>query len=145
MLELTQQHRSEIEEHGRRAFPHECCGFLLGRTEGQTRRVAKTLPATNERGEEERHNRFTITPVASLKAEKAARAEGLDIVGHYHSHPDAPARPSEYDLAHATWPGYSFVIVSVRGGEPAELRSWLLSESRDRFDPEQIETIQETT
>ena len=143
-LIIYAQHDLEIREHGARAFPHECCGFLLGRLDGDTRRVMRVLPATNDRGEEERHNRFTITPEASFNAEKVARAEELDIVGHYHSHPNAPAKPSAYDLDHATWPGSSFAIVSVRDGEPENLTSWLLADDRSEFHEETIKIVQET-
>lgn len=143
-LELHPSHETAIRDHGQRAFPHECCGFLLGTADGDIRRVVKVVPATNSRGEEERHNRFTITPEASFRAEKAARTEKLDIIGHYHSHPDAPARPSAYDLDHATWPRSSFVIVSVRGGEPKDMTSWVLEDDRSKFTEEPIQTVQET-
>lgn len=139
-VELTSQHDETIRRHGQETFPHECCGFLLGRDEGELRRIVTVMPATNSRGERELHNRFTITPEAFLQADKAARANGLDVVGFYHSHPNAPARPSQYDLEHA-WPVYSYVIVSVREGEPKEMTSWQLREDRSAFDEEPIGLI----
>jgi proteasome lid subunit RPN8/RPN11 len=75
-----------------------------------------------------------------LRVEKENRKRGLDVVGYYHSHPDHPARPSEYDRAHA-WPWYSYVIVSVERGEPKAMTSWMLSEDRSRFDEETLETV----
>jgi len=110
--------------------------------EGDRRRVLATMPAVNERGEEEQHNRFTITPYAAFQAEKEARRRELDIVGFYHSHPDAPARPSDYDLEHATWPHYSYLIVSVAGGRPDEMTSWVLADDRSAFHQETIEIAQ---
>ena len=68
-------------------------------------------------GRESERNRFLIDPLEQLRVEKDARARGLDVLGYYHSHPDHPARPSNYDREHA-WPWYSYVIVSVQRGEP---------------------------
>ncbi len=141
-LHLQPEHDRAMREHGERAFPDECCGFLLGRVEGDRQIVEQVMAATNEHGQEERYHRFTITPLASYKAEKAARAEGLSVVGHYHSHPNSPARPSsgfaDSDLDNATWPGYAFAIVSVMEGKAADLTSWLLAEDRSKFEPQAI-------
>lgn len=136
-IALTSELDRAIREHGREAFPHECCGFLLGKDADCGRRVEEVLPAMNSRGEKELHNRFTITPEAFLQAEKRADATKLDILGFYHSHPNAPARPSQYDLDHA-WPVYSYIIVSVQDGKPADMTSWLLKDDRSAFEPENI-------
>ena len=136
-IELQPEHYREIQAHGVRAFPHECCGFMLGRKEDGVARTESVRPAVNERGEEELHNRFTITPRAFMKAQKAAKADGLELLGFYHSHPNAPARPSQYDLDHA-WPVYSYVIVSIRDGEPEAMTSWLLQDDRSKFNEQTI-------
>lgn len=144
-LLITTEHDTAIRQHGQRIYPHECCGFLLGRISDGVARVEQTLPATNSRGDEEKHNRFTITPEASLIAEKAARQNQLDIIGHYHSHPDCPARPSETDLALATWPNSAFAIVSVHDGNAKDLTCWDLADDRSRFDAVPIKITDLTT
>lgn len=135
-IKLQSDHDLVIRAHARRAFPHECCGFLLGRDVEDVRKIVKILSAVNSRGEEELHHRFTITPDAFMHADKTARSERLDILGFYHSHPNAPARPSPYDLDHA-WPVYSYIIVSVQDGEPAEMTSWILRDDRSGFDEQE--------
>lgn len=130
-----------IRRHGEGTFPHECCGLLLGRWSSDEREVVKLQALDNER-EDSRHNRFLITPETILRADRAARAEGLDVIGFYHSHPDAPAQPSDYDREHA-WPSYSYVIVSIQKGQAAELTSWTLAEERTHFNPETIVTTTE--
>lgn len=122
-----------IEAHGREAFPHECCGALVGR-DG---RVDATfaLPNTTDEGP---RRRFLVRPADYQGAERGATACGLDLVGFYHSHPDHPARPSEYDLDHA-WPVFSYVIVSVMDGEPAAMTSWRLRDDRSAFDEEPLD------
>jgi proteasome lid subunit RPN8/RPN11 len=125
-----------IGRHGEVSYPEECCGFLIGRVEGDSTSVERLLAVANER-QDSRHNRFLIAPETVLGAHKEARAAGLDIVGYYHSHPDHPARPSEFDREHA-WPGLSYVIVSVQGGKVAEARSWRLTDDRERFEEEAI-------
>ena len=127
--------------HGEASYPEECCGFLIGRIvqdqAGEETRVERVLSVENER-QDSRHNRFLIHPETVLAAHKEARAEGLDVVGYYHSHPDHPARPSDFDREHA-WPGLSYVIVSVAVGKVADVRSWRLSDDRDRFEEEAVE------
>jgi proteasome lid subunit RPN8/RPN11 len=78
-----------------------------------------------------------IPPESVLKAEKYAREKKLDVLGFYHSHPNAEARPSQFDLDHA-WPFYSYIIVSVKGNKAQEMNSWKMAEDRSRFDPESI-------
>lgn len=73
-----------------------------------------------------------------MHGEKEARAKGLDVIGFYHSHPNAPARPSQYDLDHA-WPFYSYIIVSVQDRAAAAMTSWRLKDDRNAFDPEEIQ------
>src|SRR5689334_18995272 len=106
----------KIGEHGVKTYPHECCGALLGR-----------------------ENRAAVR-----EAEKAANAQGLEVIGWYHSPPDHPARPSEYDREHA-WPWYSYVIVSVRAGVAQEMTSWRLKNDRSEFEEERIEAARVST
>lgn len=134
---LRAEHKAAIEKHGEETFPNECCGFILGKLNGADRNVVELMPAANDREGEAQYNRFLITPEAYMRGEKAARAKKLDIVGFYHSHPNAPARPSQYDLDHA-WPVYSYIIVSIRDKVAADMTSWLLKDDRSAFDPEEI-------
>lgn len=135
-----------IRVHGRDAYPEECCGFLLGRSAGGDNHVVSVQRVENRRTEN-RERRYTITPDDYRAADEAARAQGLDIVGFYHSHPDHPARPSETDLAEATFPGYTYVIASVHDGTPEEVTAWSLAPDRSRFERERItvEPLREKT
>jgi proteasome lid subunit RPN8/RPN11 len=122
-----------IRAHGASTFPHECCGALLGRDGAAQEAFA--LPNTTDEGP---RRRFLVRPDDYRVAEKRARERGLDLIGFYHSHPDHPAVPSQYDLDHA-WPSFSYVIVSVMAGEPGDLRSWRLNDDRSRFDEESLQ------
>jgi proteasome lid subunit RPN8/RPN11 len=123
--------------HAAASYPDECCGVLIGSFSGETTSVDRIVPADNERNDS-RHNRYLINPETVLAAHKEARALGLDVVGYYHSHPDHPARPSEFDREHA-WPGVSYLIVSVEKGNVADIRSWRLADDREKFDEEEID------
>ena len=125
-----------IRRHGAETYPEECCGFLLGRVEGEATLVERLSPVVNER-EDSRGNRYLIRPETVLSAHREARRQGIDVVGYYHSHPDHPAVPSDFDRDHA-WPGLSYVIVAVAGGIPRELRSWRLDDDRTRFQEEEV-------
>jgi proteasome lid subunit RPN8/RPN11 len=128
----------EIRDHGTRDFPYECCGLLIGRFESNGRKtVLETYPISNAREESAKRNRFLIQPEELLRGERYAREKKLEVVGFYHSHPDSPAVPSQYDLEHA-WPTYSYIIVSVSKEESGDLRSWEQLPDRSRFDDEEI-------
>jgi len=127
---------NSIRRHGEETYPHECCGALLG-NDGA---VIETLPLPNTTDEGPR-KRFRIAPAEYLAAERRARATGRELLGFYHSHPDAPARPSAYDLEHA-WPNFSYIIISVLGGKARDATSWRLRGDRSSFDPEPISETQ---
>ncbi len=118
------------------AYPEEGAGFLLGRDD-QERSVVSIHPLPNTREATARYNRYLITPQDYLKGEAAAEALGLDIVGVFHSHPDHPNRPSDYDRDWAQ-PYFSYLITSVQAGKAVESRSWRLSEDRSAFTEETI-------
>lgn len=121
-----------IRAHGRETFPHECCGALLGR-DGVVHEACALANTTDEGP----RRRFLVRPDDYRVAEKRAREAGLDLLGFYHSHPDHPARPSQYDLDHA-WPSFSYVIVSIMAGEDQRLTSWLLKADRSAFDEQPV-------
>jgi proteasome lid subunit RPN8/RPN11 len=126
-----------IRHHGAETFPYECCGALLGRDTDGSRAVLELFPLVNRRDDSPR-NRFELTANDVRQAEKAAGQHGLEVIGWYHSHPDHPARPSDFDREHA-WPWYSYVIVSVMAGKPDDMTSWRLNDDRRNYSPEGIE------
>lgn len=153
MIILSATARQAIEQHATASFPHECVGLLLGTLEAGHKHVAAIYRAQNAwtaevglTSAEHEHSladRFYLDPRDYMKADRQARAQGLDIVGCYHSHPDHPAIPSERDRVGAQGVGggtsFSFLIQSVRAGQPAELTSWLLSEDGERFISEELQ------
>ncbi len=135
-LHISEVLLDRIREHGRSAYPHECCGLLLGQANGEGKSVLDLRPVANAR-EDSRHNRYLISPRDLLEAEREARRLGLDVIGVYHTHPDHPACPSEFDRENA-FPWYSYIILSVAAGHPADLASWTLREDRSTFDREEM-------
>jgi proteasome lid subunit RPN8/RPN11 len=131
-LQLARGAEEAIRSHGRETYPHECCGALLG--VGGEVREAHALPNTTSEGP---RRRFLVRPDDYRAAERRAVERGLELLGFYHSHPDHPARPSQYDLDHA-WPSFAYVIVSVRGGVAEEMTCWRLRNDRSAFDEEAI-------
>lgn len=139
-LVITTEHDAAIRAHATQDYPHECCGFLIGKANGDVVTLTRTVPAANTR-EDSPRNRFEIDPGELVKTDRAARTEGLGVVGFYHSHPDAPAQPSSFDREHA-WAGYCYVIISVRQGSPQEMRNWRLREDRSGFDEDGIQLFE---
>jgi proteasome lid subunit RPN8/RPN11 len=129
--------RRAIADHAEESYPEEGCGFLLGHTSDGAREVVQALPARNARVDSAR-NRYLIEPLDFLSAEKEARSRALNIIGFYHSHPDHPAHPSEFDREHA-WPWYAYVIVPVERGRSGTPRAWFLEDDRLAFIEAEIE------
>jgi len=136
-LLLTPEQLEQIRQEGAAAYPDECCGVLIGRDIDGRRIVEKLRALSNSFEPGERFHRFRLDPLELARAEKEAGESGKLVLGFYHSHPDHPARPSEYDRAHA-WPFYSYVIVAIEKGQPCDLTSWLLDEKTEQFVSEAV-------
>ncbi len=139
MISLSEEQIKQIEQHGESTFPFECGGMIIGHFDAETGRktVAELMPMENAMDESEQHNRVLITPKDVLKAERYARAKKLDVVGYYHSHPDHPAIPSQFDLDHAL-PVWTYIIVSVLAGKAVDIRAWEMENDRSKFNEETI-------
>ncbi len=133
MLRFAAGVLERVREHAESGYPEEVCGGLLGDARDGDVRVIDAVPVSNVRADE-RRRRYLIDPGAVLELEKRAEAAGVQVVGYYHSHPDAAAVPSEFDREHA-WPWYIYLIVSVESGRAGVTRAWRLAESRERFEP----------
>ena len=141
MITISESLLQEIRAHGVKDYPYECCGLLLGRYGPDGKVVTETYPISNAREESAKRNRFLITPEELMRGERYARERELEVVGFYHSHPDCPAVPSQYDLEHA-WPTYSYIIVSTTANEAKDLFSWEQEPDRSRFNSEEIKSCQ---
>ncbi|MGB3535512.1 MAG: M67 family metallopeptidase [Microcoleaceae cyanobacterium] len=155
-LQVSSQLLKQIYNHAEQAYPHECCGLLMGRLEtAENKILVEVLPTENAWNEEAAEDfeplkttgkpittterRYTIAPEVLLNAQKQGRDRQLSMIGIYHSHPDNSAIPSEFDRVYA-WQGYSYIIVSVQQGKAADLRSWYL-DPQHQFQPEDIRLI----
>ena len=141
---IEAKHERQIREHGAAAYHEEACGLLIGsedRSQGDgpqevVVQVVKVQPMENTK-QEERQRRYLIDPLVMMKVEKELETSAWDLVGIYHSHPDHPARPSQFDQQHAL-PGLSYMILGVSEGSPTELTSWRLSDDREEFHNEAV-------
>lgn len=141
-LLLTDEQIQAMQRHTERSYPEEGCGVLLGTRAGDTKSVVEVRETENAWNEAEadifrevageselfsKRRRFSIAPEVLLQLHQEARDRQLEIVGIFHSHPDAPARPSDFDRAIA-WPIYSYIILSVRAGKTEDIQSWKLDD-----------------
>lgn len=157
-VQLSDGVEADIRAHAARDYPYECCGVLLGTVEKETEvrtplklgalvqvkqvlerevKVVTALRAMPNVHAEGHERRYLISPEEMFQLERDSRASGLKILGFYHSHPDHPARPSEYDREWA-WPWYSYIIVAVAKGEPQAITCWTLDDDRGAFQEEEI-------
>lgn len=156
MLCLTATQRQQVQLACEAAYPEEGCGLLLGKHDGDRKHILEVRPTANvwdeaaagefaeiagvTRDRSRRHN-FAIAPTELLRAQKDARDRGWEILGIFHSHTDAPAKPSEFDRAIA-WPEYSYVILSVEQGHAIDWRCWQL-DANGKFQTECFDTTLE--
>jgi proteasome lid subunit RPN8/RPN11 len=148
-IRVSKEHVDKIKRHGEQTYPHECCGFLLGTSDGDVNILHEVYPADNEwsedirkveslgesvpaatpdyptRRQESHANRYWITPEQYKRADQYADSRGLQIVGYYHSHPDHPAEPSGYDFDHSCFANQSYMIVAIEQGKAAALNSFV--------------------
>ena len=134
-LQLKTNHLEIIKNHAEKTYPDECCGLNI-----TTENVWNTEKGNfTEDQENSTRRRYAISPQVMLQTQKVAINHNLNIIGIYHSHPDYPAIPSEWDRIYA-WPEYSYVILSVQNAQADELQSWTLDENH-QFQAETIKLI----
>ena len=138
MVEIKQDILQKILDHARASYPHECCGILVGEM-SEKKRIMDAVKAENT-NKERASDRYEMNPDELLKIEREARGAGLEVVGVYHSHPDHPSRPSEFDRQRG-WPEYSYIIVAVKGGIELEARSWTFIEEDEPFGEEELKVV----
>ncbi|MGL4619680.1 M67 family metallopeptidase [Chroococcidiopsis sp.] len=151
-IRLTVEHLRLICSHAESTYPHECCGLLLGKLSQNDKILVEAIATENVWNPTaaadfqaiepnlnlgtQKNTYYTIAPEVMLKVQKEARDRQLDIIGVYHSHPNHPAIPSEFDRLCA-WQTYSYIIVSVLQGKAGEVLSWSLDDNH-QFQPEEI-------
>jgi proteasome lid subunit RPN8/RPN11 len=143
-LQLPEEILKKIHSQGELAYPEEGAGLLLGEVIADEKCVHEILTLPNVREESARGNRYLISPEDYMNGEQQAALQGLEVLGVYHSHPDHPSQPSEFDRLWA-WPSFSYLITNVTSGEAQESRSWRLTEDRSSFIEEPIKIIEKTT
>ena len=132
VLEISNSLLNQIHRNGEEAYPEEGAGFLLGRIEGEVKQVLALLDLANQSEASARHNRYLLTAEDFMHGELEATRLGLDLLGVFHSHPDHPNQPSDFDREWAL-PWFSYLITSVNSGKAVESCSWLLNEDRSYF------------
>lgn len=140
---ISSEHMQQIEKHLEAAYPNEGAGFMLGHQNGDVVTVESIMPLENQREAEAQYNRFELSTEDFMKAELRAAQSGMSFVGVFHSHPDHPAQPSEFDREHAL-PNFSYLITTVTSDQATVTRAWRLREDRSAFDEDQI-NVTDTT
>jgi proteasome lid subunit RPN8/RPN11 len=126
-----------LEAHLEAAYPNEGAGLLLGHANGQGMQIELVLPLENRWQGEEQYHRFVLRPQDFVFGEAEAEKRGLQLLGCFHSHPDHPAEPSEFDRD-AAWPNFTYIITTVAQGRVTRSRSWRLKEDRSGYTEEKL-------
>jgi [CysO sulfur-carrier protein]-S-L-cysteine hydrolase len=120
-VRISKAHWDELVAHAREEAPNECCGYLSAR-DGEVQDVV--------RAENERHSPYGYElDHRSLFAVNELDDQGLEV-GIYHSHPRSPAEPSQTDINLASYPHWSYLIVSLENGDAPVVRAWRIADGR---------------
>lgn len=124
--------------HARSAYPEECCGFLIG-SNSNPRIVQRVLAAWNA-AQPSALKRYSIDPIELTRAGEEARRSNLELIGVYHSHPDAPVAPSKIDLEYAR-PGFAYLVLSLQNGEVRDVGVWSLDGNGTEFELDELKVV----
>ena len=123
MIQIEPEAWQVMVSHAKSTYPNECCGAMIGTVDGDVKTVKIGLAIENAFTGVQ-HERYELRPEDLMKADKEARARGMDLIGIFHSHPDCDAYFSETDLKNSC-PWYSFVVLSIYKGEFHHANSFL--------------------
>jgi proteasome lid subunit RPN8/RPN11 len=123
----------EIMAHARQEAPNECCGLLIGRRDAIHRsHRAKNLQLSP--------TRYLIDPGDHFAALREARAEKMQVIGAYHSHPETEPVMSPSDIAESvSGPRFLFLIVSLKPHAERPFGAYFVK--RDRAEQVELELI----
>lgn len=121
MIKLQKSDYEKILEHARKCLPNEACGLIAGTIEGGNKIIKKVYLLTNTDASNEH---FTIDPKEQLASIKDMRANGLQPLGNWHSHPESPSRQSEEDKRLSYDHNASYMIMSLMDNERPVLNSF---------------------
>lgn len=135
MIQLSREVYDELIEHAESGVPEEVCGVLGGEYEEDTSRIDVVRRAEN--AADTPRTEYYIDPAEQLELMEDLEADGRDVAGFYHSHPEGPVGPSRTDAARATWPGLSYLIVVLDGAYPY-VGSWRWNDEEELFEQEVV-------
>jgi proteasome lid subunit RPN8/RPN11 len=121
VLKLKKSDYDKMLDYCRQGLPNESCGLLAGTVEGDVKTVTKIYLLTNVDASNEH---FSMDPKEQLAAVKDARADGVGIIGNFHSHPESPSRPSEEDKRLAYDPSIEYLILSLMEEDKPVLKAF---------------------
>lgn len=122
-----------IFEQMEASYPNEAGGFLLGQARDGVVSIQDIIQVENTFAKAEQYHRYAMRPQDWMRLEDEAEGRGLSLVGYYHSHPDSPAIPSEYDREHAL-PNFAYLITAVMMAKATDMQVWRLRADRSGFD-----------
>src|ERR1051325_9467854 len=137
-LRMSRTHLDEIVAHAREVAPHECCGLIGGRKDGQAQSIYRTRNTAADP-----LVAYEAAPEDLFAAQRLMRQRGEELLAIYHSHPrSSDPQPSATDVRLAYYPAAVYLIVGFRNSEPC-VRAFRLRESEARWDPVKYEIIEQ--
>ncbi len=133
MIVLRRSLLGQITDAAEAAYPEECCGLLVGQKEKAGIFRVSRAEASRNLAANGRKERFEIDPQLRFNLMRDLAGGGQRIIGHYHSHPDHPAEPSDRDLEMAWEPELAWLIIAVENGKAVQTAAFLLDKEERRW------------
>ena len=143
MISVNAQLIKEISQDAKRAFPSECCGLLAGTGDLNTNVTITQVRASTNIALGSTNDRFEVDPKVHFDFLHELKGTKERVVGHYHSHPNHSARPSEKDLKMAFDPKMLWVIISLDENRIKEVRAHKINNSGMAFQEVPLIIIEE--
>ncbi len=143
MIVFSPEHLKHIVDVAEAAYPEECCGLLAGIRNNDAAITATTVTRVIDSAnvaQDRRRDSFEVDPKVRFDLMRELEGSDEEIIGHYHSHPDHPALPSQTDLSMVYEPELVWLIISVRDGQAVQSAAFMPHADASAFKPLELRT-----
>jgi proteasome lid subunit RPN8/RPN11 len=118
VLRLTVEQHRQILAHCYDGLPDEACGLLAGPVGDRAEPTGLVSVVYATRNAEASARTYTVDSRDLIRSMRDAEHRGEQLIGVFHSHTHTVAYPSPTDVRQAMEPGWIYVIVSLKDGDP---------------------------
>ncbi|PHS79456.1 MAG: hypothetical protein COB59_01840 [Rhodospirillaceae bacterium] len=135
IITISTDQLADIQGHGEQAYPQECCGLLVGHEQAPGFFIVTRIAPSPNMSKHNTKDSFEVDAQVRFDVMRALENTSDDIIGHYHSHPDHPAKPSETDMDMAYEGQFIWLITAINKAQAMETKAWRLDQTTRTSEP----------